>query len=342
MEIPTPHESEEPLDAARQSVADELGLSPLGGDEGLARVVQLLARIGEAPMAAFWVVDQGRQFLAADHGLANVEVTQRSALAEQTLRQDEVLTVADATQDLRFSSDSMVVGAPQLRFFAGIAIRGRLRERIGLLCLMDTAPRAVGEHVRSALLDLRVIVEDRLRLRSDVLHDPQTGTLTRRHFDRIADREWRRAMRALAPISLIVTELDRAREFAAREGAGALDRGLRASALAMQYSLHRPGDCVCRYDDSRFAMLLPGTDEHGAAETAERVRHAVEALRIPFPDAGPLTLSAGVCTVHSESLSRTDLPGSMRAATGALRSAQRAGGNRWMQANASGERFAPL
>jgi diguanylate cyclase (GGDEF)-like protein len=197
--------------------------------------------------------------------------------------------------------------------------------------------------VFGSLRELLFLFQDRLRLRADALHDPTTGAITRRHFDEIADREWRRAMRALAPISVIVCELDRVHDFTASEGLQALDRGLRASVLAMQYSMHRPGDYVCRYDDTRLVLLLPGTDESGAVETAERVRHAVEGLLIPFAGAADskLTLSAGVTTIHSEALSRGDLGSAVHAATAALRDAQQAGGNRWMIAGANGELMLP-
>jgi len=339
MEPPIPLESETRKDSPRQSVAEALGLSPHRGEEGLDRLIQLLARIGGASMAALWVVDRERPFFAAAHGFATRDVSRLSGLTEHALRQDDILVVSDASQDPRFASDPMVTGAPRVRFFAGIAVRGRDRERIGILCLMDAEPRTRNDAVRAALQDLRAIVEDRLRLRSDVLHDPQTGTLMRRHFDELGDREWRRAMRALVPISVIVAELDHLHEVTGREGAAALDRGLRAVALAIQYSLHRPGDCVSRFDDSRFAVLLPGTGEPGAAETAERVRSAVEALSFPFADASGrlLTLSVGVCTVRSESLSRTDLISSIEVATTALRRSQAAGGNRWMIAGSAAD-----
>lgn len=327
-------ESEALNEPARQSATEELGLSAQRGDEGLDRVVQLLSRLSETPFAAFWVVDRDRQFLAAAHGLDVREVPRHSSLADHALRHGDVFVVDDALEDSRFSSDPLVTSGPRLRFFAGVTVRGRDRQRVGVLCLMDSQPRTLDDAARTVLRDVRVILEDRLRMRADVLHDPQTGTYVRRHFDEMADREWRRAMRAMVPVSVVVVELDRIGEFAAREGATALDRGLRAAALAMQYSLHRPGDCVCRYDDTRFVILLPGTYESGAVETAERVRSAVEALLIPFAGTptGTLTVSAGVETVHSESLTRSNLAIAVESATRALRTAQQAGGNRWVLA----------
>lgn len=321
------------------SPAEELGLSPHRGDEALDRLLLLLARMAAAPMAAFCVDEHGRHFFAAAHGTRDRTLLQRSILVNQTLLNDDVLIVADATREPKLAADPLVTGSCKLRSFAGIAVRGLDRQRLGVLCVMDPEPNSFDDHARGALIELRTLLEDRLRLRADALHDPLTGAIARRHFDEMADREWRRAMRALVPVSVIVCELDWIHEFAAREGPQALDRGLRATGLAMQYSLHRPGDCVSRYDETRFVLLLPGTDEPGAVETAERVRAAVEALLIPFADAptSMVTLSAGVATVHSEALARGDLRTAVHAATVALRNAQGAGGNRWTLAGAHGE-----
>ena len=340
METPSQQgEPEGPAESPRQSAAEELGLSPHRGDEALERLVHVLARLAAAPMAALCVDDHGLHFLAAAHGLDDRALLRRSILVDQALQEDDIHVVVDTSQDQALATDPLVCGAAKVRAFAAIAIRGLDRRPVGVLCLMSPEARSFDDDARTALQDLRMLVEDRLRLRADALHDPLTGAISRRHFDEIADREWRRAMRALAPISVIVCELDRVGEFAARQGLVALDRGLRATALAAQYSLHRPGDCVCRYDETRFAVLLPGTDEPGAVETAERVRHAVEALLIPFADepSSMLTLSAGVATIHSEALSRGDLPAAVHAATVALRHAQGAGGNRWTLAGAHGE-----
>lgn len=323
------NEAEIRNDTPRPSLIDAMDLSAQRSEEALDRLIALLARLGSAPIAAIWVLQGERQFLASAIGPLPREIPRGSSFAEQALHQEDMLLVEDARKDARFARDVLVTGAPRLRFFAGLGLRGRNRERIGALCLMDTQARALDDNGRAALHDLRVILEDRLRLRADVLHDPQSGAHARRPFEDIAAQEWRRAMRGLVPISLIVAELDRAEGFASNEVA--MTRGMRATALAMQYSTNRPSDCVCRYDASRFVLLLPGTDVHGATATAERVRIAVETLVIPLSDttAGTLTISQGVEIVTSEALSRGSLEESVQAASVALREAQQAGGNRW-------------
>lgn len=316
----------------------ELGLAALRSEPGIDRILRLLARLADAPLAALWMVEGERSLMIEPGATLAREQKNPSALLDAAMAHEGLFLVEDLAADPRWASEPLVCAPPAIRHFAALQLRVYDHRRVGLLCVMDTRARALSESARAALTDLAPILEDRLRLRGDVLHDPQTGVLTRRQFDAIADREWRRSMRGLAPLSLVVAELDQLGEFGAREGDEALDRGLRALGLALRYSLHRPGDCVGRYDPARFVVLLPGTDEHGAAETADRLRAAVESLAIPFAGAptGTLTLSVGIETVHSEALSRRDLDRSVHDATQALREAQRAGGNRWVLAGPAG------
>lgn len=312
--------------------SDDLGLSAFRSEEGLDRLTSLLANLGGTPLAAFWVVDAGQQFLASAHGNISRALPQHSEFGRRALQADGLLEITDARKDAHLARDPLVAGAPALRFFASTPVRDRSGRHIGALCLMDTEARPLGAAGRAALEALSALLEDHMRLRADVLHDPQTGVLTRRQFDDIADREWRRAMRAMVPISVIVAELDRLGDFA-QEGNAALDRGIRAAALAMQYSVHRPGDCVGRLDSTRFATLLYGTDAASATRIAERVRLAVDALQIPFPrQGGVLTLSQGVATIPADQLTRCDLEGALAIGTAALERALSSGGNCWQSA----------
>ena len=59
----------------------------------------------------------------------------------------------------------------------------------------------------------------------------------------------------------------------------------------------RPSDVACRIGGEEFAVILPGTDESGAATVAERLRSAILHLRLKHaPDAGNplLSISIGV------------------------------------------------
>lgn len=328
-------------EAARQAAVDELNLSAIQTEASLDRVTRLLARVTQCPIAAFAILDRDREIFPSVLGLDQRVGERRLAFSAHTLEEDGLFVVEDAAIDPRFAIHPLVTGEPNIRFFAGIPVHGRDGLKVGALCVFDTHPRRLDDTMRDAMEDLRILLEDKLRLVRDLAYDPYTGAMTRRQFDDICGREWRRAMRAVVPLSMIVAEIDGWQEFLARCGPASFDRGLRAAALAIQYSIHRPGDCACRFDSTRFAILLPSTEERGAVEAVERVRISVGALQIPFPDSphGVVTLSLGIDTVPSDELGRFSMENLVHSATAAMRIGQAEGGNRWQFAPAALERW---
>ena len=90
------------------------------------------------------------------------------------------------------------------------------------------------------------------------------------------------------------------------DGAGHLggDGALRAVAGALQQQI-RTGDAVYRYGGEEFLVLLPEQSIETAGLAAERLRNAVEALGLPHPAGGVVTVSAGVAQLH-DGASRPD------------------------------------
>jgi diguanylate cyclase (GGDEF)-like protein/PAS domain S-box-containing protein len=132
------------------------------------------------------------------------------------------------------------------------------------------------------------------------MQDGLTGLANRRAFDGALDREWHRAARDGAPLSLLLLDVDRFKAFNDRYGHQAGDECLRSVAQAVKEAVHRFGDLAARYGGEELAMLLPGTAMAGAAEVAERARAAVQALGLPHLEGGPLqvvTVSIGVATI---------------------------------------------
>lgn len=181
---------------------------------------------------------------------------------------------------------------------------------------------------------LRVALETaNQRLRRLVAVDALTGIANRRHFDRVLDREVRRARREQLPLSLIFLDLDDFKHFNDTYGHSQGDEVLRRVARTLDESFRRGGDLVARYGGEEFAVILPGVDAHRAGLYAERLRRRIwrMAISIGPSEAGErITISGGVAALSPGTPGRHDTATDalLRAADQALYKAKCQGRNR--------------
>ena len=107
-----------------------------------ARYTNLAARIFEAPIALVSLMDVSRQWFKARVGLEVPETHRDVAFCSYVLLESapDVLIVPDATQDPRFQANPLVLGYPNIRFYAGAPLRLN-GIKIGTLCIIDSVSR---------------------------------------------------------------------------------------------------------------------------------------------------------------------------------------------------------
>jgi diguanylate cyclase (GGDEF)-like protein len=128
-------------------------------------------------------------------------------------------------------------------------------------------------------------------VRSAVTMDFLTGTSTRRQLEKILAQEWLRAQRSLAPLSLLLANIDGFTALNSQFGEEAGDACLRSVADALRSVAQRPTDLLARHGGGSFALLLPATNGRGAAVIADRALSAAGELRV--------TLSIGVACLQA-------------------------------------------
>ncbi len=157
--------------------------------------------------------------------------------------------------------------------------------------------------------------------------DGLTNVPNRRSLDERFLQEWNAATRSQTSLALLMIDIDNFKQFNDLYGHQGGDRCLQAVAAEFAGQLHRAQDHLARFGGEEFAVLLPQTDERGAALIAEKLRSAVSALAIEHRGSsqGHVTISVGCAAV-------TPAPGEQNArlleiADAALYQAKRRGRN---------------
>ncbi|WP_189101388.1 sensor domain-containing diguanylate cyclase [Deinococcus knuensis] len=180
----------------------------------------------------------------------------------------------------------------------------------------------VARQIALALASLRL--QDRLLQQS--IRDPLTGLFNRRHLEDVMNEQVALAHAEGRPLSLIALDVDHFKRLNDTFGHDAGDAALVRISAALKDAAP-PGSTPARPGGEEFSLLLPGTDESGAAAIAENLRAQVAALDLRHAGIalGQITLSLGVATLNADAATPAALT---VAADQALYAAKRQGRNR--------------
>ncbi len=152
--------------------------------------------------------------------------------------------------------------------------------------------------------------------------DPLTSLPNRRYFLEAASRELERLRRFKVPAAVVMLDIDHFKAINDTYGHAAGDEALRQVASVATAHL-RAVDILARLGGEEFALLLPGTSEHGAMIVAERLRTAL--AEGPVHHEFGITASFGVAEVSGDD---TGIDDALRRADAALYAAKHSGRNR--------------
>ncbi|PLX50848.1 MAG: diguanylate cyclase [Desulfobulbaceae bacterium] len=165
--------------------------------------------------------------------------------------------------------------------------------------------------------------------RQQAVIDALTGIPNRRSFTESLLREFDRCRRTREPLSIIICDIDKFKDYNDIYGHIKGDICLKMVAQTIEKSLARPGDFCGRYGGEEFVVILSDTPLTGAVHVAERIRQAIVDLAIYHETSPPLqrvTISLGVATsADPRRISHDDL---VRFADQALYAAKDKGRNR--------------
>jgi diguanylate cyclase (GGDEF)-like protein len=172
-------------------------------------------------------------------------------------------------------------------------------------------------------------VELHFQVRRQAVTDELTGLANHGRFQDLLSAEIEQVRRYHHQVGLIMLDIDNFKSINDTYGHQQGDLVLKQVARVLR-DTSRDADTAARYGGEEMALILPHTDLEGSYAIAERVRTAIEGLRIPRVDAdGILRITASFGVAASSDGDKDTL---IAEADGALYAAKHAGKNRTMRA----------
>lgn len=141
--------------AERFASLDGLGILDSKPQPEFDAIVRAAALVCDVPISVISLSDTKRNWLKANVGFPNAgESPRESSFASYAAESDDLLEIADATQDVRFAQNRHVLGPPSIRFYAGAPISVAGGRHVGTLCVIDCVSRTLNDVQRGVLAAL--------------------------------------------------------------------------------------------------------------------------------------------------------------------------------------------
>jgi diguanylate cyclase len=239
------------------------------------------------------------------------------------------------TEAKRYVAEAIADNRTQIQAIGDVAERAEngIDPKSLVKCLMEELTRAATRaskleaNLSESSRELDVIRESLNKAEQRANTDTLTGLPNRRALDEFLRVSQIAAMESGDPLSVLLIDIDRFKQFNDNFGHGVGDQVLRLMASALRERV-RDGDMPARYGGEELMAVLPGAPLAICEEVAERIRRAVSECRITRRSTGELlpeiTVSIGVAQFRpGESMVQL-----IERCDGALYLAKRTGRNR--------------
>lgn len=126
---------------------------------------QLASHICEAPVSFISLIDTDQLWFKSMFGMELEPTPREIAFCSHTILEDRLFLIEDASTDERFAENPVVVGDPNIRFYAGMPLIASGGYALGSLCVIDFAPRSLssGQQEMLQILRRRVVKQFELK-----------------------------------------------------------------------------------------------------------------------------------------------------------------------------------
>lgn len=276
------------LNSVLPSVLDQVveSMSTLKGAiilvDGDGRSLSMVARRGLSDESIRLITESG-------HGCVAGEVIRRNKPIRISGNENELSGITGLEKDNIISALVVPISAGGV-VLGVLAVFGEIKDKF--TDANEALLATIGNQISVAVLNAQ-LYQKTLDLAQ---HDGLTGLANRRYLTERLEQEVVRAERYQTSLSLIMLDLDKFKSFNDSYGHLKGDELLKAFSAMVKKAV-RSTDIAGRYGGEEFCVVLPNTSVKGALVIAERIRAAMEALRIPLEPGQPpvgRTASIGV------------------------------------------------
>lgn len=264
-----------PNENSRIKTLHSLNILDTPAEERFDRLTRLAKRMFGVPIALVSLVDIDRQWFKSCVGLSASETPRDISFCGHAILGDDIFTINDTLEDIRFSDNPLVLNEPFIRFYAGCPLRHEDGSKLGTLCIIDSQPRILSEEDYEAFRDLAELAERELIAVQLATLDDLTRISNRRGFISLAQKSLDICSRQDVPTSLIFFDLNKFKSINDTLGHAEGDKALVIFAEKIR-STFRDSDVFARLGGDEFVVLLTNTTIEPAEDIIDRLRQSIK------------------------------------------------------------------
>lgn len=282
---------------SRLDTLRSLNILDTAPEERFDRLTRMAKRMFGVPIALVSLVDENRQWFKSCIGLSVSETPRDISFCGHAILGNDIFIIPNAEEDERFADNPLVVGEPEIRFYAGCPLRALNGEKLGTLCIIDQRPRNFGADDLEALQDLASMVERELAAFQLATLDELTDISNRRGFMLLAQYGLNFCVRQAIPASLVFLDLDRFKPINDSFGHAEGDYALQVFAAEIKRNF-RDSDLFARLGGDEFVVLLTNSGRPLAEEVVARFAGSIERHNREARRGYDIAFSYGIVEFH--------------------------------------------